>query len=749
MLVFQGGVARGIVHVGALRAVEDLSVHRSIKAVAGTSAGAIIAALVAAGYTSRDMVDPDTGRSPMLDELSDHMEALGGSRYRSPADILGQRAWRLIRLIRKAGALATAWLCLPLIVLAWFTAYPDGASASANVATAWPCLWLQVALVLGLFALAMACAAYAIAQAQSLGATVIGSVGMGVSLALAFNGIHWEPDHQQFGMAALIALMFVYLFATAILAEAYGGAVDRPANRLSGHLVVFTVSVAALLALWSVTGFGPATTLAVALVLCGLVVIHVIRRLASGLTTASETIANINRGIALKLAKNAAEHRGTSVKPGSVDLETPITFEKLARTPGTAPLKLVATQKDNAQAFVFSRETTPHVAVAEAVMASAGIPGIFRAVPIRFKDGEKHFVDGGMVSNLPVWVLDRERNDDPDAGTIAFTIKDVSSRPMPLPDSVTALVRLMWQAIFGSPQLEVRAAGPRFELVSLPTSYERLGFDITAKTAHALVQQMATRTRNGLESRLVVGPELFEDGVLIFADTFAKTFLKSRIKPTHFMRVHLARRETDNTPPLILRTVVVKFRWSNQRYIAELAPDSGLVREIGLGLPFSGTLANWMIDPQDVWFAQKANNDGPLIDHGNRHIIGRFHHRHKDRYRKEVIWPDARWTMSFTGAGMRSGLVRLKDDKDGHPVKIRIGEVYRRDPEFARRVQSSGFMIDSDIDPAAIEAFSSPERFEMRKIWATIAFTSMFYPLMALYDANMEDKDRQPRDGST
>jgi NTE family protein len=50
-LVFEGGGAKGIVHVGALRALEKRGVE--IAGVAGTSAGAIVASLVAASPTRR------------------------------------------------------------------------------------------------------------------------------------------------------------------------------------------------------------------------------------------------------------------------------------------------------------------------------------------------------------------------------------------------------------------------------------------------------------------------------------------------------------------------------------------------------------------------------------------------------------------------------------------------------------------------------------------------------------------------
>jgi predicted acylesterase/phospholipase RssA/FMN phosphatase YigB (HAD superfamily) len=51
--IFEGGGAKGLAHVGALKACEERKI--SFKGVAGTSAGAIIAGLVAVGYTADEL----------------------------------------------------------------------------------------------------------------------------------------------------------------------------------------------------------------------------------------------------------------------------------------------------------------------------------------------------------------------------------------------------------------------------------------------------------------------------------------------------------------------------------------------------------------------------------------------------------------------------------------------------------------------------------------------------------------------
>lgn len=90
-LAFQGGGAKGIVHIGALMAVEELKLP--IEAVAGTSAGAMVAALIAAGYTARELLDPDA-KTHILQQF--RAEGYG----KAPA-LFGTAGWATISLFRR------------------------------------------------------------------------------------------------------------------------------------------------------------------------------------------------------------------------------------------------------------------------------------------------------------------------------------------------------------------------------------------------------------------------------------------------------------------------------------------------------------------------------------------------------------------------------------------------------------------------------------------------------------------------
>ncbi|XP_069131938.1 uncharacterized protein [Argopecten irradians] len=54
-LVFEGGGAEGAAFCGSIKVIEDLGIMQNVKRFAGTSAGAITAALVSVGYTSKEV----------------------------------------------------------------------------------------------------------------------------------------------------------------------------------------------------------------------------------------------------------------------------------------------------------------------------------------------------------------------------------------------------------------------------------------------------------------------------------------------------------------------------------------------------------------------------------------------------------------------------------------------------------------------------------------------------------------------
>lgn len=83
--VFKGGGAKGVAYAGALRACEEAGVE--VAGVAGSSAGAITAVLVACGYDSDEITDllpsalssvgsPIAAALPLPDQVSCPLEDL-------------------------------------------------------------------------------------------------------------------------------------------------------------------------------------------------------------------------------------------------------------------------------------------------------------------------------------------------------------------------------------------------------------------------------------------------------------------------------------------------------------------------------------------------------------------------------------------------------------------------------------------------------------------------------------------------
>jgi predicted acylesterase/phospholipase RssA len=125
--IFEGGGVRGYAHVGALRALERRNV--TFEAVAGTSIGAIVAALVAAGYRPDELYREDE------EGVAHGIAAVGIGQFLSALDLgISKRVhddlnllktidrWcRQLRLpslldIRRSGLLvAMAWIATPLI----------------------------------------------------------------------------------------------------------------------------------------------------------------------------------------------------------------------------------------------------------------------------------------------------------------------------------------------------------------------------------------------------------------------------------------------------------------------------------------------------------------------------------------------------------------------------------------------------------------------------------------------------------
>lgn len=101
--IFEGGGAKGIAHVGAVQATQDNGLE--IVGAAGTSAGALVATLVAIGLEAGDIMEGDDPASNIL------------TRYgTSPVELLGEDDWKRFQRVIRHGkrALVTGAAVGPL-----------------------------------------------------------------------------------------------------------------------------------------------------------------------------------------------------------------------------------------------------------------------------------------------------------------------------------------------------------------------------------------------------------------------------------------------------------------------------------------------------------------------------------------------------------------------------------------------------------------------------------------------------------
>ncbi|WP_170845975.1 MULTISPECIES: patatin-like phospholipase family protein [unclassified Pseudomonas] len=107
-LALQGGGAKGIVHIGGIAALEELNFD--IRAVSGTSAGSMVAALIAAGFSSKELVDPDGKKHFFGTKLFGKEK--GQLKYSKPTHLFTRRGWFTIKsavLLGKALKIFWPW----------------------------------------------------------------------------------------------------------------------------------------------------------------------------------------------------------------------------------------------------------------------------------------------------------------------------------------------------------------------------------------------------------------------------------------------------------------------------------------------------------------------------------------------------------------------------------------------------------------------------------------------------------------
>lgn len=143
---------------------------------------------------------------------------------------------------------------------------------------------------------------------------------------------------------------------------------------------------------------------------------------------------------------------------------------------GRPTLKIVAANISTQKLQLFSPAATPLIPVADAVAASIGLPFIFRPKTI---NGQT-YMDGGLVSNLPAWPFDEERELDPDAITFAVELQqDDQSHQLNRFDWLPSAIKT---TLFGARELSLRMHGQNL-LIVLRSNLGLMQFDLSPRMA--------------------------------------------------------------------------------------------------------------------------------------------------------------------------------------------------------------------------------------------------------------------------
>lgn len=474
-VAMSGGAAKGIAHVGAMRAIEDslgLSIE-SVRALAGTSAGAIVAALIASGYKASELIDrpcPEQPIATIFDDLD---------RFPDATRIFGWWGWKRVQIARR--------------------------------------LWLVAGLV-----------------ATGTGAAVA------TTLAIVSAPGPWQ--------VATVALAAMIVLSGTVLGIGLGG-------------------------LARLDGFRDA----------------------------------LNILLEKKL-------RGR-ITPGD-----PVLMREFGVN-GRPCLKIVAANLSTRRLQLFSPERTPDVAVADAVMASVAIPGIFRLPVFAIGGGAPQtFADGGLVSNLPAWCFDEERELDPDAYTLSLDIADA-------PLSGKALRRFRWlraavrTSLFGSDELNMRAVG-RGERFSLQSRSGLMQFNASRAFLWEEVELRRQETKVAVLDRLVEVPRLYRDANHNAVAVTSQALVDHTGLVTHWpanarVRAAVALRDFGYGHSLRLRHSVFFEGCADERL---LLPTRGSI----VGTAYRekrSVMATWPFDD----------------DYG---LPGE-----ENRLRRELVWRDLRWSL--------------------------------------------------------------------------------------------------------
>jgi NTE family protein len=243
-------------------------------------------------------------------------------------------------------------------------------------------------------------------------------------------------------------------------------------------------------------------------------------------------------------------------------------------------------------------------------------------------------VDGGIVSNLPAWPFDEDRELDPEALTIAVEIA-AHATPRRL-SRYNWLFAAVQTGLFGSGELNLRVSGQAERLV-LSSSLNVLQFDLSPQAAAQEVADAERAASVKLDKRLFRRPALYRDACAV-TQALVQDVLET-VLPTAKGRVRVAVATPDRDYSRSLRP----------RFATGYDQDA----DEGVLLPIAGSVtgAAWNSGASRLEIAPiKAgiNLPGP-----------------ENRLRRKLLWKEMQWVFCIPISHPDSGVVRLVVQIDG------------------------------------------------------------------------------------
>lgn len=313
---------------------------------------------------------------------------------------------------------------------------------------------------------------------------------------------------------------------------------------------------------------------------------------------------------------------------------------------GRPTLKIVSANLSRGRLQLFSPERTPKVPVSAAIAASISLPVIFEPL---FVDGDLH-MDGGIVSNLPAWSFDEERELDPDAITLAIEIQTATERRL--------LSKFNWFAafvqtgLFGSSELNLRAAG-RAERLVLSTRLSLLEFDLTAAQAIQEVEDAERAALVSLDKWLFRRPETY----------------RNACKTTKALVDDVLETVLDQANPRVRVAIAIPDKGFFKSLRLRYSTGYDSYHDEGLLVPIDGTIAGHAWLSGDTLFEiaplpQEFRMDGP-----------------ENRLRRKAARQDLKWMLCVPisiGGGKRPRFVVQIDGGNVMPQDGRVDTVITR-----------------------------------------------------------------------